>query len=231
MVRWFGKHTDFRFFAQNIGYTPDERGDPGPLPMAHRRVRRRYLALRPDKQTLHQQIGMMFQRAGSDLPLSKMKGRLVMTYLFAGLMLLVAAGTWFWVFWVIILGIASKRWPAVDGMVGKSYIEKHDPAGGGRHQQSIYHINYEYTVSGKIYSGKRRMFSENYFSQIYSRAYAESLVEKYPPGSRVSVRYDPRRPGQSVLEPGVNLLKQYWVIVLGMITLSGGIYLLMKIIL
>ena len=60
-------------------------------------------------------------------------------------------------------------------------------------------MTYDYTVRGKTYVGDCLRFA------VYAgaRQKAQQDVDKYPVGARVEVRYAPRQPQTSTLEPGI----------------------------
>ena len=60
---------------------------------------------------------------------------------------------------------------------------------------------YEYEVAGKRFRGSRIAQSPGLNRGVPE--FAEKVVDRYPVGSAVAVRYNPRRPDESVLEPRV----------------------------
>lgn len=103
---------------------------------------------------------------------------------------------------LIARGVASRSWPTAEGSVLGAAVER-EPASvgpGGR----AYHlfspaVEYEYEVRGERYSCSTVSAAD---MSTTNAARAERIAERYAPGSRVTVYYNPRRPGQAVLEPG-----------------------------
>ena len=84
-------------------------------------------------------------------------------------------------------------------------------------------IVYEYEVAGVVFKGSRIAQSPGINRGVPD--FAEQVVKRYPSGSEVDVRFNPKRPGESVLEPRVPL---GWifvlVIALALIGLAGRIF-------
>ena len=71
-------------------------------------------------------------------------------------------------------------------------------------------VSYDYLVDGKRYEGNRiRLYMENSTSK---QAMAR-IGDRYPPGARVRVYYDPQDPSTAVLEPGFTVVS--FVVFLG----------------
>ena len=60
---------------------------------------------------------------------------------------------------------------------------------------------YEYEVAGKLFRGSRIEQSPGLDRGLPE--FAEKVLERYRGGSVVAVRYNPKRPDESVLEPRV----------------------------
>ena len=103
---------------------------------------------------------------------------------------------------------AMKRWPVAEGRVLSAKVEKYRQSvsrgtGGPRDRMTLYRpvLVYEYEVAGKCFRGSRIAQSPGLDRGVPE--FAEKVVERYPGGSAVAVRYNPRRPDESVLEPRV----------------------------
>jgi len=109
---------------------------------------------------------------------------------------------------------ASRDWPTTQGEVTSSKIRteistssetrSRRHGGSGRSTETrTYHgdICYAYTVAGRQYEGGRVVVGE---FGTGNRGRAEEIVTKYPPGSSVTVYYDPKQPSVAVLEPGTS---------------------------
>jgi Protein of unknown function (DUF3592) len=103
---------------------------------------------------------------------------------------------------------AMKRWPVAEGRVLSAKVEEYRTsvgrgAGGPRDRMTLYRpvLLYDYEVMGKRFRGSRVAQSPGLDRGVPE--FAEKVVERYPIGSAVAVRYNPKRPDESVLEPRV----------------------------
>jgi hypothetical protein len=101
---------------------------------------------------------------------------------------------------------AMKRWPVAQGWVLSAKVEEYRQSvsrgtGGPRDRMTLYRpvLLYEYEVAGKRFRGSRIAQSPGLDRGVPE--FAEKVVERYPSGSAVAVRYNPKRPDESVLEP------------------------------
>ena len=102
-----------------------------------------------------------------------------------------------------------KRWPVAKGRVLASRVEEYrEIAGAGdysgsRTRMTLYRpvVLYEYVVEGKRLEGNRITQSPGLNRGIPD--VAEKIVQRYKGGMAVEVRYNPKRPGDCVLEPRV----------------------------
>lgn len=92
-------------------------------------------------------------------------------------------------------GKASLTWPTAAGTVKTAEVRKYRTKGG---PQFMAHATYKYSVNGRAYTGDRIRFGQYAGAQ----AAADADVAKYAPNTSVQVRYDPRDPSVSTLEPG-----------------------------
>jgi hypothetical protein len=92
---------------------------------------------------------------------------------------------------------ASASWPTTSGIVEKSFSSI------GRHQGRHIEIVYRYEVQASPFRSGRVAFGS------FSPATGLRWLRDYPVGAAVTVRYDPRNPSISVLEP--TLVKGSWV--------------------
>ena len=104
---------------------------------------------------------------------------------------------------------AMKRWPVARGRVLSSKVEEY-PAdagsanfGGARGRMTLYRpaVVYEYEVDGQRFRGDRIAQSPGMNRGVAD--FAEKVAERYATGSAIDVRFNPKRPGESVLEPRV----------------------------
>ena len=160
-----------------------------------------------------------------------------MIWITAGLALLLAAtfGLALWRIGRLRRAVAAtKSWPTTRGRIVEGSIHETSiylPKGG---RAATYHANlvYEYAVAGRAYRS-------NHFNvdgpQAYSfRRRAEAHLRQWPPGSEVTVYYDPAKPEQAVLSRKAQRIATLWfalalgggiaVFLLGFLAFQPGIY-------
>lgn len=155
-----------------------------------------------------------------------MDGKNVMIWITAGLALLLAAtiGLVLWRIGRLRRAVAAaKLWPSTRGRVVEGSIHETSiylPKGG---RAVTYHANlvYEYAVAGRAYRS-------NHFHidgpQAYSfRRRAEAHLRKWPPGSEVTVYYDPAKPERAALSHKAQRIAVLWFA----LALGGGIALVL----
>ena len=96
---------------------------------------------------------------------------------------------------------ASVNWPTAPGTVLASSVERHVTS-GSKGTRVTYHagIRYEFRVNGATYDGTRVAYGD-YGSS--STSHARRIVNRYPKGTPVTVRYMPGHPDECLLEPGL----------------------------
>jgi hypothetical protein len=126
---------------------------------------------------------------------------------------------------------AMKRWPIVRGRVLSSEVEEYRADagskgyGGARARMTLYRpvVTYEYEVAGRRFRGDRITQSPGLDRGV--PVFAEQIAQRYPAGSTPDVRYNPKRPSESVLEPRVPAT---WILALVMalalLILAGHVY-------
>ena len=127
--------------------------------------------------------------------------------------------------------MAMKRWPVAKGRILSSKVEQYrEIAGAGnfgstRARMTLYRpaVAYEYEAAGQSFRGDRIAQSPGINRTL--PILAEKTVQRYPSGSAVDVHYNPKRPGESVLEPRV---PAGWIFVLviavALLALAAHIY-------
>lgn len=100
---------------------------------------------------------------------------------------------------------ASKRWPTVQGeIVSIDMGIKHTV----RELLYVPKVRYRYTVDGKDYENSRiDVTSQRMF---YSQSAASAVLMAYRVNGPVTVHYNPRRPKQSLLNPGISVAS--WIV-------------------
>lgn len=104
---------------------------------------------------------------------------------------------------------AMKRWPVAKGRVLSSKVEEYRADagsgnfGGPRGRMTLYRpvVVYEYEVAGERLRGDRIAQSPGMNKGVVD--FAQKVVERYANGSAIDVRFNPKRPAESVLEPRV----------------------------
>jgi hypothetical protein len=113
----------------------------------------------------------------------------------------------FALFWCAITGVAvgfvgvtvwrhldaQRRFESTMGVVVSSRVKSHS---GSKSTTYSADIRYRYTVAGQEYTSSGYSFSEMSSS---GGGYSRSLVDRHPPGKRVTVYYDPENPASAVL--------------------------------
>ena len=137
--------------------------------------------------------------------------------------ILIAIGLFFLVMAIVQLlkaKKAEKTWPTATGTVTSSKVGTHlaRSSRGGTTTKFMPEVDYEYQVNEITYRGSAVGFGKATMSSKKSR----QVVERYPQGSAVSVRYDPQDPAKAVLEPkalgfGNNLALAIIIVVMGIV--------------
>lgn len=136
------------------------------------------------------------QNASSKVPT---KNR--MSLFIFSLICIIAGGAvlFFWGIPTIQNAFASKSWPSVQGVITTSQFITDTDSDGTTYKADI---GYEYVVDGQTQNGSKVGFGDYGSSNA---SHARSIVNKYPPGEKVSVYYNPNQLETAVLEPGVGL--------------------------
>ena len=101
--------------------------------------------------------------------------------------------------WNILTALESRKWPAAAGVILSSRVEEKVDA------QYIYTravVSYRFNVGGEELVGRRACFGDVNSSTM--KFLARRIVDRYRAGQAVTVRYNPTKPQECVLEPGVS---------------------------
>lgn len=114
---------------------------------------------------------------------------MIVPYVIAAVLLLIACGCAQGVLHWLRKARTMSRWPTVTGRISFSWAV----LDGER-------IKYDYAVGGHSYVGHHISWRAAGGSSSADPT-PQELAEKYPPGSAVTVFYDPNYPATAVLEP------------------------------
>ncbi len=90
---------------------------------------------------------------------------------------------------------ASASWPGAQGTVVSARVIERRRRGGPTFRPEI---EYDYTVNGTVHRSGRYRVIHNW----RTTSLAEDIVARHPPGSAITVYYDPSNPARAVLSPG-----------------------------
>lgn len=120
--------------------------------------------------------------------------------------------------------MASVHWPTASGVILDSHVQAvSGPAASVYPTDAPSYaatVTYRYNVAGRLYVGHRRQFGEPSFG---SRRSAQQIANRYPPGSRVVVHYDPAHVERCVLETGVSWSQLSTLAISLLLTTTGGV--------
>jgi hypothetical protein len=102
--------------------------------------------------------------------------------------------------WELHSARASLTWPLVQGEVVSASVDETEISVGKRKVRGFESkVIYRYTVAGRGYRGSLLYFG---YRPDTDPECTRRLVERYPPGARVNVFYEPGNPAAAVLETG-----------------------------
>ncbi len=139
-------------------------------------------------------------------------------YLFIGTLLI--AGTLSVVSGLVALvsGLRSRRWPCITGVVTISKAVSVRTK-QNREPKWAPQIRYQYTVNKTKLTGTSIRFGMEGLSA--GRKFAATYIDRYPVGKVVQVFYEPDRPENAVLEPGISV-EHLWPMGIGVALLVLG---------
>jgi len=140
--------------------------------------------------------------SGAVTRLRSMLGELSGTLLLFGVVAAARAG-WLW-----RRGQQAASWPVVSGTITRARVEARKQRMGNtlyrQASRSTYYrpaLAYRYEVNGATFEGRRAQFGER-IGWDKDAAAMKRLIDRYPEGQPVQVRYDPARPQEAVLAAG-----------------------------
>lgn len=116
--------------------------------------------------------------------------------------------------------IAMQTWASVPGTVLSAEIRSYTHWKEGR-QRTLYTpgITYQFSVRGHQYTSDR--YSLGAESGWSSPHFAEGKVQQHPPGSAVTVYYNPNAPAESVLDRRISGGWLIWALALALLALAA----------
>lgn len=120
----------------------------------------------------------------------------------------------------------TTRWSRTPGQVEYSTVQVKNPGPDNDIQKYFAYVRYAYQVGGATLHNDEVWLNSKHQAKTYDQA--ELIAERYFPGRKVMVFFDPRNPERAVLEPGfhagayVDAFRSAW-----MFALLPGLVLLM----
>jgi len=102
---------------------------------------------------------------------------------------------------IALEGWQAKSWPEAKGRIVLSKVTELRTSKNIRVARLCVTLDYLYMVGQKIYEGHRLNSGWRCFA---SENRVRQIMERYPVGKAVTVRYNPKNPEISMLEPGLN---------------------------
>ncbi len=125
-------------------------------------------------------------------------------------------------------GRATQGWTRTQGRVTAAHVEElHGPAeaGGSRFRPVV---RYTYEAGGRTHASERVSVGLSPAPDLADRAQAEDVIRRFRVGAEVDVWFDPRDPGQAVLERGVGRLQVYAIVAIGLALVGAGLFALSR---
>ena len=115
--------------------------------------------------------------------------------------IIAGTGILIWHILILVNALNSANWPTAPGkIISSEVVSRRD-----QDSTTMYYaeVKYSYAVEQRTYTGNRVSFVN--FGTNHSRD-ARHIVGRFPAGVKVSVRYNPDEPSESVLESRVSWL-------------------------
>ena len=133
--------------------------------------------------------------------------------LFERLVALMFCGAGLWLFFRglarLFLPVPELSWTPVNGKITRSFVHEDTDGDGSTYEAEL---EYTYHYHGINYIGDRIAPLTLWSSVLWT---AESFTRKYPRGREVTVYANPSNPGESVLEPGRQVIASSCYVLLG----------------
>lgn len=90
----------------------------------------------------------------------------------------------------------TRSWPRTEGTILEQYVPPIVQGQGMGTKREMARIRYQYRVAGQTFTSDRVLFSGG----RATAAYNSQVSQLYPAGARVEVYYNPKAPGEAVLD-------------------------------
>ncbi|WP_230411843.1 DUF3592 domain-containing protein [Denitromonas iodatirespirans] len=122
---------------------------------------------------------------------------------------------------------SSRKWPSVSGEVVRSELSKKTTRGTGTTVSKVYEalVEYSYMIGGKSFTSRRIEFL---YLRSNSESFHQKLLSHYPLGAQVQVFYNPDKPSEAVLKPGISSGGWFLVAFLAIVLSVLGITIFVK---
>lgn len=117
---------------------------------------------------------------------------------------------------------SASTWPETSGEITSAEVIVDERGAGSDDDMVQPRVFAQYSVNGRIYITREIHFNQS-SSWRSNKAYAEAMVDKYRPGSQVSVFYKPDEPWIAVLANQRDWFT-YFIMALGTVLVLCGIY-------
>lgn len=144
---------------------------------------------------------------------------------FAGFLILIGATLSIFGIFFLRSALASYGWPSTTGIVQAINASRYRSEYSGSLRTYVYQVTYEYEVNEIAYTGDRYSLGEgSTANQQYDTAREAERAgnEAHPPGSAITIYYDPQSPPEAVLKRGPNI-GTYAPLLMGLFFLPCGV--------
>jgi len=149
------------------------------------------------------------------------KNSLLSMMVIAVVFTLLGAGLTIWLGWPKYqLAKASAAWPTTTGRIVTSRVDDARDSKGKRSYSAS--VNFTYNVLNHEYLSDQIWAGGGYSSS--SKPAHEQVVSRYPVGSEVPVYYDPQKPQQGILVPGLTWMNYVLLGIGGVFFFTGLLF-------
>ncbi len=112
---------------------------------------------------------------------------------------------------------AAHNWPVAQGTVLYAAIDHGRDGDGAAFRPRL---TYRYSVGDRVFLGRRIQFGAE--ASFDHERKAREVLERYPEGRQLRVRYDPRRPEEAVLEVRLDTAGYWFMAAAGALIAFAG---------